>query len=175
MELSFELYDDVRHTALVEPLTELLHEAYAGLAEQGMRFMASHQPPAITRQRLQERGGEGWLFWRGGELVGTVSLYPGHAKRDPTEYYQRPGVWVFSQFAIRRDLQGAGLGSQAMDFVEARARARGATELALDTSERATGLLALYGKRGFRVVSSHQWPDTNYRSLILSKTLPSGA
>ena len=46
------------------------------------------------------------------------------------------------------------------------------TELALDTSENATHLIALYEKWGYTQVATHDWrPGVNYLSVVMSKRL----
>jgi hypothetical protein len=42
-------YRELRVTDDVVAITHLLHEAYAPLAAAGMRYVASHQSPEITR------------------------------------------------------------------------------------------------------------------------------
>jgi GNAT superfamily N-acetyltransferase len=155
------------HAHLVPALTKLLHESYAPLLAAGMNYLASRQDEAKTLERLEE--GEGYLFFSGSELAGTVTLYEGVKKR--VDYYQRPGVYLFGQFAIHPVFQGRGWGSRAMDFLEARAKELGARELALDTAETAEKLIRMYEARGYRTVSTHKWPEVIYRSLILSKIL----
>jgi len=44
-------------------------------------------------------------------------------------------------------------------------------ELALNTSELATGLISMYMKKGYRFIEYVQWDDVNYQSVILSKAL----
>jgi N-acetylglutamate synthase-like GNAT family acetyltransferase len=66
-------------------------------------------------------------------------------------------------------LSGTGTGARLMDLVEARAIETGAREIALDTAEPATHLVAWYGRRGFRLIEHAQWSHTNYRSVIMSK------
>lgn len=56
-----------------------------------------------------------------------------------------------------------------MNLVEARAAETGAVEIALDTAEPATHLVAWYGRRGYRLIEHAQWGHTNYRSVIMSK------
>lgn len=56
-------------------------------------------------------------------------------------------------------------------MLESEALARGATELALDTAEPAVHLRACYDKMGFRFIEHTDWSTTNYRSVILSKSL----
>jgi hypothetical protein len=56
-------------------------------------------------------------------------------------------------------------------WVEARAREKGIAELALDTSEHAEALIAMYTRRGYRFIEYARWKSVNYRSVILSKRL----
>lgn len=148
----------------------MLHEAYAPLAVKGMRYLATHQPPSKTLERLCE--GESYLAFAADEIAGTVTMY-----REKTlsscEYYRRAGVFSFGQFAVGRKFQGRGYGALMMDLVERRARELGARELALDTSEHAADLIATYERRGYQIVSHTQWEVTNYRSVIMSRLLQS--
>ena len=77
----------------------------------------------------------------------------------------------FTQFAVRTNLQGRGLGTQVMNFIENRAAELGVEYLALDTSERAFDLIEMYKKRGYLEVAKHSWDFTNYKSVVLSKKL----
>ena len=86
-------------------------------------------------------------------------------------FYDREDVASFGQFAVRPSHQGRGIGAKLMSLVEERAREKGVRELALDTSERAADLIAMYRARGFRFIEHIQWGDTNYRSMVFSKTL----
>jgi GNAT superfamily N-acetyltransferase len=153
-------------------VTSMLHEAYAPLAAQGMRFVASHQDSATTRKRIDRGetivavdGGSG-----GASIVGIITLNEA-AKTAGSPFYDRPDVAGFSQFAVRPSYQGLGIGSTLLRLVEERARARGVAELALDTSERAVRLIDLYQSKGYRFVEHVQWSATNYRSVILAKRL----
>lgn len=161
-------FDEGMHLALVEPLTDLLHAAYRPLAEKGMRYLATHQAPETTLQRLKK--GDSFLGFIGGEVVSTITV----VKNDPggkCTWYRRPEVFYFSQFAVKPEFQGRGLGGRLMDFVEEYGAAEGAGEMALDTSEHAHHLIAMYKERGYRFIEHVQWDVTNYRSVILSKTL----
>ena len=105
-----------------------------------------------------------------GAIVGTVTLKSiENTKGSP--WYDRADVAAFGQFAVRPDLQRKGIGARLMDKVEGRARELGVAELALDTSERASGLITMYQSRGYRFIEYAQWEITNYRSVILSKRL----
>lgn len=152
----------------IPPVTELLHEAYAGLAEMGFRYLATHQDDAMTRKRLES--GRSFFAEIDGELVGTVTLRPPNQGSD-CRWYRGEGVYSFSQFGVKPDLQRSGIGSLLLNHVEKEARAMGAVELALDTAECATHLRNWYSKLGYRLVEYGDWEVTNYRSVVLSKKL----
>ena len=90
-----------------------------------------------------------------------------------TPWYDRADVCFFSQFAVDPLYQKSGLGSKVMNFLENEAKKRDFEEVALDTSEKATGLIKYYEKRGYRFIEHIQWDlnIVNYRSIILSKKL----
>ena len=161
---SFESADVER----VGEITALLHRAYRPLAEAGMRFYASHQDNGATLSRLRE--GQAFLALFDERIVGTITFYPTGAKRG-APWYERAGVATFGQWAVDPPHQGTGIGDRLLKHVEVLARESGASELACDTSEHAASLLALYERRGFRRVGTVQWDVTNYRSVIVSKSL----
>lgn len=59
MELSLHRFDPKTHSHFVNPLTDILHKAYAPLAKKGMKYLATHQPPEKTLERLTQ--GESYL------------------------------------------------------------------------------------------------------------------
>ena len=154
----------------VTPVTELLHEAYASLAKRGFHYTASHQDDVMTERRLSS--GFALVAEMDGVIVGTITLYS-TATESLCEWYMRPGVYRFGQFGVRPDLQGAGIGSRLLQTVSDNAIKFGAAELALDTAEGATHLREWYERLGYRFVQYVSWPTVNYRSVILSRTLPS--
>ena len=152
----------------VDELTALLHRAYAPLAASGLAYVAATQAEEVTRRRTAGR--ECWVARVDGVLVGTITVQPPGVPHG-CAWYERPDVAVFGQFAVEPALQRGGLGSALLAHAEARARALGAVELALDTAEGAERLVAYYEGRGFRPVGHVDWPMTNYVSVVLSKTL----
>lgn len=153
----------------LEEVTDLLHRAYAELARQGLRYVASHQGPDVTRRRIAD--GECYLGEVGGRVVATVTLQPPGAGRGPG-LYRRPDVAKVQQFGVDPDHQRHGIGTQLMEHVEARARELGAARIALDTSEHAEHLIRWYESRGYRQVGRYDWrPHTNYLSVLLSREL----
>lgn len=158
-----------RNTDPVPEITALLHRAYKPLADRGLRFHATYQDDQVTRDRLAR--GEAYVGILDGSLVATVTLYG--PKPGACAWYARPEVAHFGQLAVEPALQGRGLGASLMALVESRARERGFAELALDTAEGASHLIAHYGKRGYRLIEHVQWDPSivNYRSVVLSKKL----
>jgi len=153
----------------LEALTELVHRAYAELAAMGLRYWATHQDVQDTARRAAD--GECVVAVSGPALVGTLTLMPPD-RADGADWYARPEVASFGQFAVEPDRQRAGIGSMLLDWAEVRAAHLGASELALDTAESAHHLIAMYQRRGYRFIDHVDWrPHVNYRSVILSKTL----
>jgi GNAT superfamily N-acetyltransferase len=152
----------------IAELTEMLHRAYARLAEMGLRFVATHQDEETTRHRI--RNAECYVAEVDGRVVGTIA-FRGPGTNGGCPWYERPDVAGFGQFGVEPALQGNGIGSALLDFVEARAKETGAAELALDTAESANHLIDLYARRGYRIVDNVKWEPVNYRSVIMSKSL----
>lgn len=154
----------------IEELTELLHRAYKVLADMGFRFFATHQTPEQTLSRI--RSGECFVAVLDGAIVATVTFYPPpRAATEGPDWYRRSDVSYFGQFAVEPALQRGGIGSRLMDFVEDLARRRGIPEVALDTAEGATHLREYYSRRGYRFIEYVQWDVTNYRSVVMSKSV----
>jgi predicted N-acetyltransferase YhbS len=159
---------DWRASDDVAALTRLLNEAYQPLAESGLRFFASYQNEAQTRERLA--AGRALVAEIAGQLVGTIMVM----QPDPNSaclYYRREGVYCLGQFAVGSAWQGRGIGRGLLKAGEACARKLGASEVALSTAETAAKLIAWYRRSGFRPVEFVSWSTTNYRSVILAKPL----
>jgi GNAT superfamily N-acetyltransferase len=151
-----------------EELTELLHLAYAPLAEQGLRYLATHQSTSKTKDRCD--GATTIVGENNGKLVATVSYYP-RDKTDGSPWLDRIDVASFGQFGVHPELQRLGIGSRLIECCEMLAIADGARHLALDTAESAGHLISYYNKKGFEVIEHVQWQCTNYRSVVMSKKL----
>lgn len=165
------VFRSLRDDDSIPEITRLLHAAYAPLAAMELRFTATHQSDEVTLSRLQR--GVPFIGELDREIVATVTLYPTAGSSSSSAWYREPGVFYFGQFAVRPDLQRHGLGLHMMEMLEKETVARGGRELALDTAEQAHHLRAWYEKLGYRFIEFADWSTTNYRSVILSKTLVS--
>lgn len=158
-------------TDSIPDLTSLLHRAYGRLARMGLRYVATHQGDDVTRERATQ--GTCLVAVMDGMVVGTIVV------KDPLQtggctWYDRPEVASVGQFGVEPEIQAKGLGGMLMAEAERRVRAAGAAEIALDTAEPATHLVAWYTRLGYRFIEYQNWEQTNYRSVIMSKAL-SGA
>jgi GNAT superfamily N-acetyltransferase len=152
----------------IEELTDLLHRGYKVLAEMGLRYLATHQDAAMTKERIAKGGC--FVATHRGRIIGTITFRsPSHF--GGSSWLKRDGVGKFGQFAVDPDYQSNGIGTRMMAFVEDHARSKGFAEICLDTSEKATHLIDWYKKLGYRFIEYVNWDITNYRSVILSKSL----
>ena len=161
----------------IAELTVLLHRAYAKQVAMGLRPLAGRQDDAMTKKRVfsgecyvaidhvRDEAGRSRQ-----KLAGTILFHEVEEAQGPS-YFAKPDVASFSQFAVDPDHQGQGLGVLLLETVEQRARETGAVELACTMAEPDVALMEFYFRRGYRLAGHHQWPYTNYRSAILSKTL----
>jgi len=152
----------------LEKLTSLIHRAYRQLADLGFRYWGTHQTTEDTKKRVSN--GECYVGVNKSKIIGTILLTP-PCKIIGNPYYNRPDVSTFHQFAIEPDFQNKGYGSQLLNFIENRAIELGARELACDTADKAVHLIDFYLRRGYRKVDEADWDITNYKSVILSKSL----
>ena len=152
----------------VAALTALLHIAYRPLLDAGLQYTAGRQDDATTLRRI----GGGRKCWVIDEpvLLATVTLSPPPLPHG-CEWYDRGDVASIGQVAVRPDWQGRGLGRVLMEHAERSAESSGVTEVAVDTSEHAHHLIDWYTGQGYRRVDWADWADTNYRSVVLSKTV----
>ncbi len=152
----------------LEDLTELLHRAYRVLADQGLRFLATHQTVDVTRDRI--RDGICFVGEHGGAIVGTITYYPpGYGKG--SAFLERCDVAHMGQMGVAPEYRGCGVATRLIEQAEAQARLDGAVEMALDTAEPAVQLIAWYQRLGYRIVERIKWDVTNYASVVMSKKL----
>jgi GNAT superfamily N-acetyltransferase len=152
----------------VEEITVLLNRAYADLASQGLRYVASWQTPKMTLERIEM--GTCCLALDDDKLVGTVMLHPPDSDSE-CDHYRQPGMYHFGKFGVEPERRGEGIGRLLFDAVEKRAIELGATELACDTAAPASHLIELYKSWGFEIIANQNWSMTNYESVIMSKRL----
>jgi len=149
-------------------ITEILHRSYAQLANLGFNYYATWQGDEVTRSRLES--GFSYLAIINNLIVGTITL------RVPPNvtgciWYDRGDVASFGQFAVDPSYQNEGIGSRLLETVEAKARIDGIPNIALDTAEGAQHLIDLYESKGYKFSGYADWEVTNYRSVILNKTI----
>lgn len=157
-------------TDSLQALTLLLNRAYAELGAMGLNYTAVDQTPEVTAQRIT--GGQCFIAKWNGQWVGTVLCKPTDA-RSECVYFTKPGVATLRQLAVEPDFRGKGIGLQLIRCCQAWARDQGFEELALDTALRATHLVSLYTRLGFKPVGQVQWPGKTYESVVLSQSLRS--
>lgn len=160
----------LRSSDSMEALTSLLHRAYAEQVAMGLKPLAGRQSVDVTRAR--SANGENFVatLGEGGPLVGTILFQEKESAAFP-EWFLRPEVAHFSLFGVDPDHQARGIGGVLLRAVEQRAREIGKQEIALSMAEPDTKLSGYYAHRDYRVIQHWQWPYTNYRSIILSKSL----
>lgn len=159
---------ELRESDSLQILTELLHRAYKILADKGLRYLATHQDVSVTRDRI--RLGTCFVAEADGRIVGTITYHdPGHVKG--SSWMERDGVAHLNQLGVEPEFRGHGIASRLMEHAENFARSRGVTEIALDTAEPAGHLISWYHRLGYRFIEYTDWEVTNYRSVVMSKTL----
>ncbi|MGF7059696.1 GNAT family N-acetyltransferase [Brassicibacter mesophilus] len=154
----------------IEELTHLLHRSYKILADMGLKYVATTQDNSITLKRIRNAY-KCYIGMYKNKIVSTISLYSPKPS-DTSSWYNKDFVAKIGQFAVAPELQKYGIGSKMMDIVEEEARKiKNVTEIALDTAETAHHLIGFYKKREYRYVETIQWHETNYKSVVLSKSL----
>lgn len=165
--MRFPIRPLAEHDSISE-LTALLHASYASLSGLGFNYTAVDQSEDETRMRIARS--ECYVAEDDGQIVGTI-LFSSAARSKGCEWFNRPEVSSLHQFAVLPQHQGRGIGGKLLAFVEDKARASGAREIALDTADGAADLIDWYRRRGYREVGHVQWDGKTYRSLVMSKTL----
>jgi GNAT superfamily N-acetyltransferase len=152
----------------LDELTELLHRSYKVLADMGLEFLATWQDVETTRKRITN--GTCFVAVKGDRIIGTITFKMPHGGHG-VAWLDRPDVGHIGQMAVEPECQNRGIGARLMKHAEDYARSQGLAELALDTSEQADHLISWYRHLGYRCVDYVRWDVTNYRSVVMSKTL----
>jgi GNAT superfamily N-acetyltransferase len=150
----------------IAELTNLLHRAYKRLADMGLNFIATFQDEEYTRNYLKK--GICYILTGKDKIIGTIFYYT-KMWNDAPEIFKQDDVVLFGKFAVEPDMQQNGLGSAMMDFIEQQALLNGKKRIVLDTSEKAEHLIKYYENRGYVYVHHWQWPDVNYKSVVMCK------
>lgn len=150
-------------------LTELVHDAYAPHASNGLRFWGTHQSVEDTAQRLAS--GVALVASIDTAVIGTVTLRRPNPN-SPVQAYRDPDTWSLCQLAVRPTYKGSGIGWALHSAAAAIASEHQATTLALDTAAPATALIRMYERWGYRIVGDHDWrPHTNFPSVVMTRSL----
>ncbi len=167
-EVELALFDERRDS--FEDLTRLLNTAYRRLGDMGLNYVAVNQGVDTTRKRVGTASAC-WVAKKNGALVGTICYYENPRHESAPAWYSRNDVCYFGQFAVDPSLQRLGIGSLLLAKAEERAIDDAKREFACDTAGAAAHLIAVYARRGFRIVGTHQWAHGTYGSVVLSKRL----
>ncbi len=159
----------LRDIDCVVELTDLIHRAYRANAEMGFHFVATHQSPDVTRERLD--GGIPFVAELNGRIVGTITLeFPVDIPHG--EYVTNRPLALFGQFAVDPECKGTGIGRQLLQIAEEEAARLGAEEICLDTAQGAKHLVSYYERQGYAIRAEADWrPDVNYKSWVMVKDL----
>ena len=149
-------------------LTELLHTAYRPLAEMGLYFLATHQAPEVTAQRIAK--GTCFVAELEGRFVGTITVLPSRVDNS-LPLYREPGLFHFGQFGVHPDFKGRGLGRRLHAAIIEHARTHGGKIMALDTAAPAQHLIEMYVRWGYREAGRTKWPEVNYASVLMTREI----
>ncbi len=150
-------------------LTELIHDAYAPHALEGLRFWGTHQTVEDTARRFAI--GQGFVAEVGGALAGTITLRAPQAE-SPVALYRELDTWSIGQFAVAPSHKGRGVGYALHQQALAHAASNGAQRMAIDTAAGATALIARYEAWGYEICGQCDWrPHTNYLSVLMARAV----
>ncbi|MFH2048061.1 MAG: GNAT family N-acetyltransferase [bacterium] len=152
----------------IEELTDLLHRAYAVLAEMGFRYYATHQTPEQTKERISK--GQCYVAVFNDNIIGTITYYTSENTHG-SPFLNTQGVSHMGQMGVEPALQKHGIATKLIKYVEQIAHENGDKELALDTAEGASHLIEWYKRLGYRFIEYISWDVTNYRSVVMSKKI----
>ncbi|MGF6921073.1 GNAT family N-acetyltransferase [Paraburkholderia sp. 40] len=149
-----------------DELTAMLHRAFARLGAMGLNCTCTDQPVSVTKARATR--GDCYVVVCDGRLIGTVTLHAPD-RYSPCELYRNADIASMRQFGVDPAWQTRGIGTLLLAFADHWAATRGYAELALDTPQPATHLLAFYRSHGFRIADFMRFDGKRYDSAILRK------
>lgn len=128
---------------------EVTKAAYAEYAEVMAPSAWEGLRAAVERALAREDGAERIVAEAGGQIVGSVLLYPGGM--DAYGGAVKPAPWPEVRLlAVSPSARGRGVGKVLMDECIRRARAAGATEIGVHTSASMAVAIEMYRRMGFR-------------------------
>ncbi|WP_425468925.1 GNAT family N-acetyltransferase [Paraburkholderia panacisoli] len=149
-----------------DEMTTLLHRAFARLGEMQLNCTCVDQTVSVTAARASL--GDCFVAVYEGRLIGTMTLHA-HDRASICAIYRNPYVASVHQFGVDPAWQNRGVGRLLLAFADHWAAIRGYAELALDTPQPATHLLAFYRAQGFRIAEFKRFDGKYYDSAILSR------
>lgn len=154
----------------ISEITLLLNKSYKLLSDKGLNYLAATQDDEITMNRI-EKAYKCFVGIYNNKIVSTISLYAPRPSNN-SSWYNEKFVAKVGQFAVAPEYQKYGIGGKMMDIIEREAgNIDNASEISLDTAETAYHLINFYDKRGYRYIETIDWDVTNYKSVIMSKSL----
>ena len=145
--------EQVIATAFLQPGHDLSHQNVTFAEQEGtivgmVSGYTAKQHRASSRRPLKDAAGKRNLRMR----IVSVLFAPPKRIIDSTSDED----FYVQAIAVSKELQGGGVGSTLMDFIEEEARTSGSTRLALDVSAKNESARRFYSNRGMSVES--QWP-----------------
>ncbi|CAB3754554.1 GCN5 family acetyltransferase [Burkholderia sp. MSh2] len=151
-----------------DTLNALLRRAFAPLGALGFNCPCVDQPASATREHVL--AGECFVALGNAHLVATLTMRS-HDPDSRCDPYRSRHVATLGQLAVDPVWQDRGIGRSLLAFAQQRAAARGATHLALDAPYAAVRLVDFYRRDGFHPVDVMRFPEHNYDSVILCKSV----
>ena len=153
-------------------LTDLLHEAYAELGNQGLNYTAVDQSVETTRERAS--GGQCWIVEARETIVGTLTMSypPAEGIRELTPEARQPKRAWLNQVAVSPRIQRSGIAGRLWELGKDWAHRQGATAIGVDTAQPATHLVRLYVSWGFEHRGVVHWPGKTYDSVVMVRPGP---
>ena len=152
------------HADELAEVGELTVRAYAEWLEPD-DFYVRHLRDAATRAREAEV----YVALLGQDLAGTVTFCP---QESPWSEIAQPGEGEFRMLAVDPAAQGAGAGTALARLCEERARAHGATGMALSSLATMAAAHTVYGRLGYARDPERDWsPVPGVDLLAFAKRL----